>query len=163
VQGEEAKACLPLPVAKALSHLSPNAFASVTFAPTGWLGLATGESLPLRALAGSAALLVSGLAQGDAFEANVAKAGVTVLEHYRLADHAPYTSEVRRHVASLLQLQESYHSDVLLITTAKDASKWQAELWPSEVWHRSFILQWEASLPPAWLASLDTNLWPNYS
>jgi tetraacyldisaccharide 4'-kinase len=161
VQGEEAKSSLPPSVAQGLTHLSPNAFASVTFAPTGWLALATGKTLPLQALAGWAALLVSGLAQGDAFEAAVASEGVTVLGHHRLADHAQYTPEVCRQVAQHYQSHQAHHPQLLVITTAKDASKWLVEDWPKAVWQHSHVLQWEAMLPTAWLAELDASLWPN--
>lgn len=160
VQGNEAKASFPPRVAEGLVHLSPTAFASVTFAPTGWWVLATGESLPLQALAGRKALLVSGLAQGDAFEAAVAEAGVSVLGHHRLADHAHYTPEVCQQVGSAFNAYHAQHPDALLITTAKDASKWQAELWPDSLWQHSHVLQWGATLPTAWLAELDASLWP---
>lgn len=80
--------------------------------------------LELLALKGQAALLVSGIANPTQFEAMVEALGVKGLAHWQQPDHAVVVKQtVLALVAQWQQLGKP-----LLITTEKDASKWQEAL-----------------------------------
>jgi tetraacyldisaccharide 4'-kinase len=131
----------------------------VTFGPTGWRHLATGQRYHLPYLAGRTAVAVSGLADASGFEAVLREAGLHLLAHERLSDHAVYTPALRQQLynqaAPTLATQQA-----VVATTAKDAAKWEAAHWPNAWWQACYVLEWEAHLSVSWLAALDASLWP---
>jgi tetraacyldisaccharide 4'-kinase len=97
----------------------------------GWKPLitdATAQPLELLALSGKSALVVSGIANPAQFETMVEDLGVKVLHHWQQADHAVLSTEAMAQL--LLHWERLGHP--LLITTEKDAPKWQTALEQAE-------------------------------
>jgi len=93
----------------------------------GWqllINNASEKPLELLALSGKSALIVSGIANPAQFEAMVEALGVKGLVHWQQPDHAVVVKQtVLALVAQWQQLGKP-----LLITTEKDAPKWQEAL-----------------------------------
>jgi tetraacyldisaccharide 4'-kinase len=93
----------------------------------GWKPLindATTQPLELLALSGKSALVVSGIANPVQFEVMVEDLGVKVLHHWQQADHAVLSADE----ISQLLLHWERLGQPILITTEKDAPKWQTAL-----------------------------------